>query len=505
VESTSNGTPKSIRCAIYTRKSTEEGLEQNFNSLDAQRDAGEAYIRSQAGEGWTVLPTLYDDGGFTGANMERPAMKRLLADSQAGKVDCVVVYKVDRLSRNIRDFARIMDVFEKHGTTFVSVTQQFNTTTSLGRLTLNMLLSFAQFERELISERTKDKQSAARKRGKWTGGHLILGYDLDSVHGRLVINPDEAERVRSIFNWYLGGESVFSIVAKVRQLGWRNKEWTTRADTLYGGLALGRSHLYNLLANILYTGQLRVDNVLYPGEHEAIIDKETFDLVQARLKQNSVNGDKRHRTRMETLLRGLIYCSGCGSPMYQTYSSSNERRYRYYVCSRSQQPGDNSCAARSVSAPAVEEAIIASVQRVSVHQRVLEEAAQVIRQRAIEETTRLREELTGLQSRVKNFKSQVARLPKSDPNRRGELAEQISTGEARTVALKRELMVRERDYINGGEIHKTMESFEVLWKAMNIQEQGLLLRQLIEKVGYEGRTGKVTVSFKSAGLKELCQ
>ena len=181
-----------------------------------------------------MLPTLYDDGGFTGANMERPAMKRLLADSQAGKVDCVVVYKVDRLSRNIRDFARIMDVFEKYGTTFVSVTQQFNTTTSLGRLTLNMLLSFAQFERELISERTKDKQSAARKRGKWTGGHLILGYDLDSVNGRLVINTEEAERVRSIFNWYLGGESAFSIVAKVGQLGWRNKQWTTRADTLYG-------------------------------------------------------------------------------------------------------------------------------------------------------------------------------------------------------------------------------------------------------------------------------
>ena len=161
-------------------------MEQNFNSLDAQRDAGEAYVRSQTGEGWTVLPTLYDDGGFTGANMERPAMRRLLADSQAGAVDCVVVYKVDRLSRNIRDFAKIMEVFDKHGTTFVSVTQQFNTTTSLGRLTLNILLSFAQFEREIISERTKDKQSAAKKRGKWTGGHLILGYDLDSENGRLV-------------------------------------------------------------------------------------------------------------------------------------------------------------------------------------------------------------------------------------------------------------------------------------------------------------------------------
>ena len=500
----SNTAPKVIRCAIYTRKSTEEGLEQSFNSLDAQRDAGEAYVRSQTGEGWTVLPTLYDDGGFTGANMERPAMKRLLADSQAGKVDCVVVYKVDRLSRNIRDFAKIMEVFDKHGTTFVSVTQQFNTTTSLGRLTLNILLSFAQFEREIISERTKDKQSAARKRGKWTGGHLILGYDLDSANGRLVINAGEAERVRSIFNWYLEGESVFSIVAKVNQLGWRNKQWTTRADTVYGGQPLRRSHLYNLLGNILYTGQIRVDEVLYPGEHEAIVDPQTFELAQTRLKQNSATGENRHHTRMESLLRGLIYCSGCGAAMYQTYSSSKERRYRYYICSRAQQSTDNSCAARSVSAPVVEDAIIASVQRVSLHPRVLEAAGQTIRQRLNSETATLKEELTTLQSRVKNFKSQASRLRELDPSRKAELAEQISAGDARVCELKREIVSREQDYVNG-ESDKGIEAFDVLWKALNIQEQGLLLRQLIEKVGYEGRTGKVTVSFKSASIKELCE
>ncbi len=193
---TSNGTPakpKPARCAIYTRKSTDEGLNQDFNSLDAQREAGEAYIRSQAGEGWSLLPAQYDDGGYTGANMDRPALKRLLADIEAGKVDCVMVYKVDRLSRSIRDFAKMMELFEKQGVSFVSVTQQFNTTTSLGRLTLNILLSFAQFEREIISERTRDKQVAARKKGKWTGGHLILGYDLDPQGGRLVVNPVEAE------------------------------------------------------------------------------------------------------------------------------------------------------------------------------------------------------------------------------------------------------------------------------------------------------------------------
>lgn len=502
--STTNEIAKVVRCAIYTRKSTEEGLEQSFNSLDAQRDAGEAYARSQTGEGWIVLPTLYDDGGYTGANMERPAMKRLLADSEAGKVDCVVVYKVDRLSRNIRDFAKIMEVFDKHGTMFVSVTQQFNTTTSLGRLTLNILLSFAQFEREIISERTKDKQSAARKRGKWTGGHLILGYDLDSTNGRLVINSEEAERVRSIFGWYLEGESIFSIVAKASQLGWRNKQWTTRASKLYGGLALRKSHLYNLLANILYTGQMRVDDVLYPGEHDAVIDQQTFDPVQARLKQNSPGGEKRHRTRMESLLRGLIYCSCCGSAMYQTYSSRKERRYRYYVCSRAQQT-DSSCVTRSVSAPAVEDAIVASVKRVSLHPKVLDAAARVIRLRLNEELARLREELNGIQARLKNFKSQVARLREPDAAREAELADQISTGEGRVAALKRDILIRERERVDDEHLHKTMESFETLWKAMNVQEQGLLLRQLIEKVGYESRTGKVKVSFKSASIRELCQ
>lgn len=503
--STNNGAPKLVRCAIYTRKSTEEGLEQNFNSLDAQRDAGEAYIRSQAGEGWTLLPTQYDDGGYTGANMERPAMRRLLADSQAGKVDCVVVYKVDRLSRSIRDFAKIMEIFDKHGTTFVSVTQQFNTTTSLGRLTLNILLSFAQFEREIISERTRDKQSAARKRGKWTGGHLILGYDLDSSIGRLVVNTEEAERVRSIFRWYLEGESVFSITAKTSKLGWRNKQWTTLDSKPYGGQPLRRSHLYNLLANILYTGQIRVDDVLYPGEHEAIVDQQTFDLVQIRLKQNSVGGENRHRTRMESLLRGLIYCSCCGSAMYQTYSASRERRYRYYVCSRAQQRTEEYCPTRAASAPAVEDAVVESIRRIGVHPRVLEETAHVGRQQLAEEAARLREELNGVQLRVKNLKSQSARMRGSDSTREAELKAQIGNGEARAKALKGEAQIRERTRLDEKELRKTMESFEELWKTINVKEQSLLLRQLIERVGYDDRSGKVTVSFKSASIKELCQ
>ena len=216
---------KPIRCAIYTRKSTDEGLQQEFNSLDAQREAGEAYILSQRHEGWQLVPAHYDDGGYTGGNMDRPALKKLLVDIEAAKVDCVVVYKVDRLSRSLMDFARIIEVFDKRGVSFVSVTQQFNTTNSLGRLTLNILLSFAQFEREIISERTRDKQSAARKKGKWIGGHPILGYDIDPRGGRLVVNAKEAERVRAIFDLYLEHQAAIAVVEELRRRDWCTKSW----------------------------------------------------------------------------------------------------------------------------------------------------------------------------------------------------------------------------------------------------------------------------------------
>ena len=503
-----NGTPakpKPARCAIYTRKSTEEGLNQDFNSLDAQREAAEAYIRSQVHEGWTAISAQYDDGGYTGANMDRPALKRLLGDVEARKVDCVLVYKVDRLSRSIRDFARMMDLFEKHGVSFVSVTQQFNTTTSLGRLTLNILLSFAQFEREIISERTRDKQRAARKKGKWTGGHLILGYDLDPRATKLLVNPTEAEQVRSIFQWYIEGESVISIVDKARRADWRNKQWTTRDGKLYGGQPLRRQHIYKLLANVVYGGKISLGEELYPGEHEAIIDQQTFELVQERLRQNSTARDNTQRAKIESLLRGLIYCSRCGSGMYQTCSPRKERVYRYYVCLRAQERTDEYCTTRAVSAPAVEEAVVESIRRVGVHPRVLEETARVVRQRLAERATEVRQELNGAHHKVKNLKSQLARLREPEPARESDLNGQLATGEARVAELKRELLVRERERLDEKELRRMIESFDELWKTLNIEEQSRLLRQLIEKVGYDSRTGKVTVSFKSASIKDLCQ
>ena len=354
-----SGGPTTVRCAIYTRKSTEEGLNQDFNSLDAQRDAGEAYIRSQAGEGWTLLPEQYDDGGFTGANMDRPALRRLLSDIQAKKIDCVVVYKVDRLSRSIRDFGKIMEVLEKHGAMFVSVTQQFNTTTSLGRLTLNILLSFAQFEREIISERTRDKQILARKRGKWTGGHVPLGYDLED--GCLVINEEEAARAKQIFEWYLEGHSVHGIVAKCESLGWCHKQWETKEGKTFGGHPMRKCHIYTMLANPLYAARIRAADEIVAAAHARIVDDNTFDLVQQKLKENTRNSGTGHRTKIEALLRGLIYCTSCGSAMSPSYSSSQNRRYRYYVCLRSIQKKGDGCRTRAVSAPAVEDAVIEGV------------------------------------------------------------------------------------------------------------------------------------------------
>jgi site-specific DNA recombinase len=504
---TSNGTPapKPVRCAIYTRKSTEEGLNQEFNSLDAQREAGEAYIVSQKHDGWTLVPTQYSDGGYTGANIERPGVRQLLGDIEAGKIDCVVVYKVDRLSRSLIDFARMMELFEKRGVCFVSVTQQFNTKSSLGRLTLNILLSFAQFEREIISERTRDKQVAARKRGKWTGGHILLGYDLDSRAGKLAVNAEEAERIREMFRLYLEGTPVIEIVQRFDKRGWRNKQWTTQDGKLYGGSPLRRCHIYELLGNVLYTGQVKVGDEVFPGEHEAIIDQPTFELAQVKLKDNTWKSGNPHRIKMDVLLRGMIYCSCCGSGMYSTYSANKERRYRYYVCYRSQQKIEGYCTSRSVSAPLVEDAVVESIRRVGVHPDVLAETAVAARQRLAEIVTGLRGELNTTNGRVKNLKSQVARLRNPEAARLAEIREQLAAGEARAEGLRKEILRREKQRIDEKELRRAMDSFEEVWKTMSLEEQRTLLRQLVEKVGYDGRTGKVTVSFKSAEVKELVQ
>src|ERR1700694_3023387 len=287
------GEPKALRCAIYTRKSTEHGLDLEFNSLDAQRDACEAYIKSQALQGWKALPQHYDDPAYSGGNLDRPALKKLLADIEAGRIDVIVVYKIDRLTRSLADFAKLVEAFDTRSISFVAVTQQFNTTTSMGRLTLNVLLSFAQFERELSSERVRDKIAASRRKGKWTGGSVPLGYDAKDK--KLVINKIEAETVRAIFRLYLELKSFSKLVVELDRRGIVTKRRTTKVTKYLGGIPFTYGPLAYFLKNRLYLGEVHHGGKWFEGEHEAIIDRVTFERVQQLLASKS-NGRKAKRS-----------------------------------------------------------------------------------------------------------------------------------------------------------------------------------------------------------------
>ncbi|MGI8960649.1 MAG: recombinase family protein [Bryobacteraceae bacterium] len=334
-----------VRCAIYTRKSTEEGLEQEFNTLQAQREAAEAYILSQKQNGWHTLAQRYEDGGFSGASLERPALQQLLAEIHARKVDCVVVYKVDRLSRSLLDFARLLSLFEKRGVSFVSVTQEFHTGTSMGRLTLHILLSFAQFEREIISERTRDKMSAARRKGKWVGGTPVLGYDIDPQGGRLAVNPAEAEQVREIFTICTGCTTLAGAQREVEAQGLVTKDWMSKSGKHHGGRRFTQSTLGALLRNILYIGEICHKGVAYPGEQPAIVERALWARVQQQLKLHTRTGVRHGKA--DALLSGLLYCEHCGERMRSTYSSRQGRRHLYYVC-RSKK-ADSKCKQKPVA------------------------------------------------------------------------------------------------------------------------------------------------------------
>jgi site-specific DNA recombinase len=352
---------KIVRCAIYTRKSTEEGLDKEFNSLDAQRATAEAYIASQQHEGWICLPERYDDGGFTGGNLDRPALQRLLEHLAAGQVDCVLTHKVDRLSRSLLDFARLMELFEQHQVAFVSVTQQLNTATSVGRLILNVLLSFAQFERELIAERTRDKIAAARRHGKWVGGLPLLGYDVDTKGSKLRVNEAEAARVRAIFALFLEHPALRSVLRELDRRGWRTKRWRTRKGYERGGRCFTRNHLRQLLSNVTYLGQIRYRNEVHPGEHPALIDATIFAQVQALLRRNRQGAGL--RLGQAALLQGILYCRLCGAAMTARATEEGDPQAGCYVCAGNRLPGQPPCSAPPIPARLIERLVLRQLQR----------------------------------------------------------------------------------------------------------------------------------------------
>ena len=361
-----------IRCAIYTRKSTEEGLDQAFNSLDAQREACEAYIKSQAAEGWVLVPTTYDDGGFSGGNMDRPALQRLLAQVDAGLIDTIVVYKIDRLTRALSDFARIVERLDRRGASFVSVTQAFNTTTSMGRLTLNVLLSFAQFEREVTGERIRDKIAASKKKGMWMGGVPPLGYDLptDAMTRALVVDEAEAEQVRTLYRLYLELGSVAALAQQLEAEGWLTRVRVSRKGNHSGGVPYSRGALFHLLKNRIYLGEIIHGELSMPGRHPAIVDPDLFEAVQQRLRANAVTHRDRPLRSADLPLKGLVHDTD-GHRMSPSFGYGRGGKvYRYYVSAPLQQGRKidrRDGALRRVRAEALHEVVKAALAPRHVH------------------------------------------------------------------------------------------------------------------------------------------
>ncbi|CAK0745412.1 site-specific DNA recombinase [Azospirillaceae bacterium] len=345
---------RQVRCAIYTRKSSEEGLDMEFNSLDAQREACASYIASQKAEGWVVCPNRYDDGGISGGTLERPALQRLLRDVENRLIDIIVVYKVDRLSRSLLDFSKLVETFERCNVSFVSITQQFNTTSSMGRLTLNILLSFAQFEREVIGERIRDKFAASRRKGMWMGGVPPLGYDV--VNRKLLINQSEADLVRLIFHRFVELGSITALMHELAESGHRAKSWTTQEGKERQGGPLDRKAIYGLLANRIYLGEAVHKGVSYPGEHEAIIDTKTWDKAHTILKENFRERPSRQTVDTPALLKGILFGPN-GDAMTPVFTRKQGKMYRYYVSQTAIRSGYEACPLRTIPAGEIETAV----------------------------------------------------------------------------------------------------------------------------------------------------
>jgi site-specific DNA recombinase len=495
---------RTIRCAVYTRKSTEDGLEQEFNSLDAQRESAEAYIKSQASEGWVLIPDMYDDGGFTGGNMDRPGLARLMADIEAGKVDCVVVYKVDRLSRSLLDFARMMSLFDQHKIAFVSVTQQFNTANSMGRLMLNVLLSFAQFEREIISERTRDKIAATRRKGKWTGGMPLLGYDVEQPGSKLVVNETEATQVRQIYELYLEHRTLLNVVKMLTDRGWCNKRWTTRKGTHRGGLPFTKTSLHKLLTNPTYLGKVKYKRELHDGEHEAIIDQEVFQRVQTLLIQNSVGGGGSVRNSFGAVLKGLLRCRCCDAAMVPSITKKGDRRYRYYVCSKAQKFGWHTCKSKSVPAAEMERFVIDQIRSLGTDPEFVENVLEQIGDVATAELVGLRDQERIAEREIRQCETEMQHLSTKSPDQTQRLAaaqERMRIATEQLSAIQQEIHDCDIEVPERAVVQLALQEFDPVWNALSPREQERVLKLLVQRVDYNGETGQVDITFAPDGFE----
>ena len=498
-----------VRCAIYTRKSTDENLDNGFNSLDAQREAGENYIRSQQHEGWVALPTRYDDGAYSGATLERPALQSLLADVRTGCVDTIVVYKIDRLSRSLLDFTKLVEELEHSNVSLVAVTQQFNTTTSMGRLTLNILLSFAQFEREVIGERIRDKIAAEKRRGRWLGGRVPLGYTVDKDKHRLVVDEDEAGLVRFIYRRFMQLRSVVELVRELSAGGYRTKMRKTRKGEEIPGRPWDKSAVYRLLKNPVYIGLVRHKENTYPGEHEAIIDRKLWDEVQRTIAQNHVSRGNKTRSQTPAMLRGLLRCGSCGTSMGVTFSKKGERRYRYYLCQRANKNGYDACPVRSVPAGDIEQAVLIQLRRIFQAPEVLAATLRSVEAREAEERDRLTAMKDELDRELAVVKSAAANLLQTrlDSGQAfvgeelGRLDAQRQDLEARLRDVEGQLRFLARNPVTPEGTAEELARLDNIWDNLVPAEQQRIMEILVDQVTVYPE--RIEVAFAADGLYSI--
>jgi site-specific DNA recombinase len=450
--------------------------------------------------------------GFTGANLERPAFQCLLADIDASKVDIVVTYKVDRLSRSLLDFARIMDRFQKAGVSFVSITQNFSTADAMGRLTLNMLMSFAEFEREMIAERTRDKMAAARKKGKWLGGRPPLGYDVEDR--RLIPNSRETEMVRALFRIYEEEQSLIATADALNARGVRTKSWVTRTGKRLGGTPWDKKSVYRVLTNLTYTGMVLYEGDIYEGEHEPIVDEDTFQRVQAILRRNGTRGGAAKQCRHDFLLRGLLRCQVCGSHMSPRWSTSRGREYRYYVCTKVERSGTKACSVRSIPAGAIEDFVVQHIRTLATEPELLGRVVEALSERRTGALPALEAEHAGLEAEHRGCCDEArgvfhalgdrdTQRSRMATERLAELDERAGQLERRLAELRDEIEALEREQVTMVEVARAMSLFDPVWEVLHHRERGRILHLLLETVQYDGEKGEVALTFYPLGITRL--
>jgi len=496
-----------VRCAILTRTSTEEGLDSEFNSLDAQRESGEAYVASQKHEGWVALSTRYDDGGYSGATLDRPALQRLLADIEAGKVDCVVVYKLDRLTRSLLDFAKLVEVFDRHNVSFVSVTQHFDTSTSMGRLMVNILLSFAQFEREIIGERIRDKVAATRRKGKYTGGPPVLGYDVDRERKRLVVNAEQAALVLRIFSDFVETGSTTTLAQQLNEQGHTTKSWTTKEGRHRAGTPWNKVLVYRVLNNPLYIGEVTHKGERYPGEHEPIITQKMWDQVHSILAQNSHTRAVRTRTKTPALLRGIIRCAHCDCSMGPSSTKRRGKVYRYYVCIHGSKHGAGSCPVGTVPAGEIERAVIEQLRAVFETPEVVAatvRAAREQREARLQEVTHQHAEakaaLAALKEEAQRLMSGALGNSALLAGRLTELTAQVEPQERVLTETSGEIDALS-SRVTEQEVIGALASLDPVWEELFPAEQERIVQLLVRRVevGPDG----LDLELRAEGLESL--